>query len=70
MSIRTSILALATIAAVAVSALATTSASAFADGSVHFRAFAGHSHFFYSRGVIGGRPFIPGCGHVGCTMKW
>jgi hypothetical protein len=51
MSIRTSILAIASIAALATTALAPTSASAFADGSVHFRHFAGHSHygFFYNR---------------------
>lgn len=71
MSIRTSMLALASIAALAAIALAPTSASAFADGSVHFRATAGHYHALYTRGVIGGgRQFIPGCGHIGCNLKW
>jgi hypothetical protein len=68
MSIRTSMLALAAIVALAIPALAPTDASAFADGSVHFR--AAHSSVFYSRGEIGGRTYIPGCGHVGCNMKW
>jgi hypothetical protein len=53
MFIRTSILALVSIAALATTAFAPTSASAFADGSVRFRHFAGHSHygFFYNRTV-------------------
>jgi hypothetical protein len=70
MSIRTSLLALAAIAALATTTLAPTGAFAFADGSVHSRAFAAHSTSFYTHGVIGGRTFIPGCGHVGCNMKW
>jgi hypothetical protein len=70
MSIRTSLLALASIAALAATALAPTSASAFWGGA-HFRTFAGHAHgFLYTRGVIGGRPYVPGCGHIGCNMKW
>jgi hypothetical protein len=69
MSIRTSLLALASIAALATTALAPTSASAFWGGA-HFRVFAGPAHAFYFRGVIGGRPYIPGCGRIGCNMKW
>jgi hypothetical protein len=69
MSIRTSLLALASIAALATTALAPTSASAFWGGRGHFRAFAGHSHLgiFYPRRP----PFlppIPGCGHIGCNL--
>jgi hypothetical protein len=57
MSIRTSMLALASIAALAATALAPTSASAYAG---HFRAFVGHFHygFFYPR-QLPGRPYIP-----------
>ena len=71
MSIRTSLLALAAIAALATTALAPTSASAIGDGSVHFRAFAGHYHFNYAHGYrLSGLPFIPKCGHVPCNMRW
>ena len=45
MSIRASLLALASLAALATAALAPTSASAFADGSVRLHHFAGHSHY-------------------------
>jgi hypothetical protein len=44
MSIRATVLALASIAALAAAVLAPTGASAFADGSVRFGCFAGHPH--------------------------
>jgi hypothetical protein len=70
MSIRTSLLAVASIAALATTALAPTSASAF-WGGFHFRASIGHFHygFVYPR-PLPGLPYIPACGHVGCNMKW
>jgi hypothetical protein len=70
MSMRKSLLVLSALAALAGTALASTGAFAFADGSGHFRASAAHSSYAYSRGVIGGRTYIPGCGHIGCNMKW
>jgi hypothetical protein len=71
MSIRTSMLAIAAIAALATTALAPTGAAAFADGGVHFRHLAGHYRFNYAQGYRQyGPPFIPACGHVGCNMKW
>ena len=45
MSLRASMLALASIAALAITVLAPTGASAFADGSVHFYRFGGHGHY-------------------------
>jgi hypothetical protein len=45
MSFRASMLALASIAALAITVLAPTGASAFADGSVHFYRFGGHAHY-------------------------
>jgi hypothetical protein len=45
MSFRASILALASIATLAVTALAPTGASALADGSVRFNRFADHAHY-------------------------
>jgi hypothetical protein len=70
MSIRTSLLALASIAALATAALAPTSASAYA-GRVHFGSSGGHAFYshLYTR-QPNGPPFIPSCGHVGCNMKW
>ena len=73
MSIRTSLVVLASIAALATTALAPTSASAFWGGRGHFRAVGGRFHygFNYVRQPIGGGiPYIPSCGHVGCNMKW
>lgn len=71
MSIRTSMLALAAIAALAATALAPTAASAFADGSVHFRHVAAHYRFNYAQGYrLYGPPYIPACAHVACTSKW
>jgi len=71
MSIRTSLIALASVTALATTALAPTSASAFWGGHVHFRAYLGHFHYgFIYPGVLPGLPFIPACGHIGCNMKW
>jgi hypothetical protein len=69
MSIRTSLLALASIAALATTALAPTSASAFWGGGARFHPFAGHFHygFLYPR-RLPGLPFIPACGRIGCNM--
>jgi len=69
MSIRTSLLALASIAVLATAALASTNASAFADGSVHFRQFAAHSHSVFFARRSGGGGYLPPCGRVGCNMK-
>jgi hypothetical protein len=58
MSIRTSLFAFAAILALAATSLASTEASASWGRSV------GRYH-----GVISGH-YIPGCGHIGCNMKW
>jgi hypothetical protein len=68
MSIRTALLALASIAALAATALAPTSASAFAGGRVHVRAFAGAHNPFFPPRRLPGLPFIPACGHIGCNL--
>jgi hypothetical protein len=71
MSIRTSLIALASVAALVGTALVPTSASAFWAGHVQFRAFVGHFHYGYLYPQrLPGLPFIPGCGHIGCNMKW
>jgi hypothetical protein len=69
MSIRASLLALASIAALATAALATTNASAFADGSVRFHKFADHAHSVFFAKRSGGGGYLPPCGRVGCNMK-
>ena len=69
MSVRKSLLSIASIATLATVALAATNASAFGDGSVHFRHLAGHSHSAFFGRVSGGGGYLPACGRVGCNMK-
>jgi hypothetical protein len=71
MSIRTSLIALASVAALAGTALAPTSASAFWAGRVHFGVNVGHFHYGYVfPRALPFLPYVPGCGHIGCNMKW
>jgi hypothetical protein len=69
MSIRTLLLALASIAALATTALAPTSAFAYWGGGVRFHPFAGHYHNpFLPPRRSPGLPYIPACGHIGCNL--
>ncbi len=65
MSLRTSILAIALFALSCVALAPTDASASFSFGRTHpfaARTFVNH--------VIGGINHIPGCGRVGCNMKW